>query len=206
VRVVGYVRVSTADQGDSGAGMDAQRDAIRAESDRRKWELLHVEEDVLSGKTMRRPGLQRALRQCRTGDADGIIVAKLDRLSRSLLDFAALLDDARRHEYNIVALDLGVDLSTPAGELVANVMASVAQWERRAIGQRTKEALAARRAQGVRLGRPPAIPPDVRRRIVKMRSRGVPLAAIAERLNVDGVPTAHGGARWYASTVKSVVG
>ena len=85
-------------------------------------------------------------------------MARLERLSRSLIDFAELLRQARAGGWNVVALDLGVDLSTPQGEFLANAMASAAQWERRIIGQRTKDALAVKRAQGVRLGRPPSIP------------------------------------------------
>src|SRR4051812_5678544 len=77
---------------------------------------------------------------------------KLDRLSRSVVDFAGLLTDARKRGFNIAALDLGLDLSTPQGERVANVIASVAQWEPRIVGERTREDLAIKRAQGVRLG------------------------------------------------------
>ena len=93
----------------------------------------------------------------------------------------------------------------PVGELVANVMAAVAQWERRAIGQRTREALAVRRAQGVRLGRPRAIPPDVRARIINARERGLTFRAVAEELNVAQVPTAHGGRAWHAATIRKIV-
>lgn len=70
-----------------------------------------------------------------------MVVAKLDRLSRSVVDAGRLLEEARKRGFNIVALDLGLDLSMPTGELVANVLAAVAQWERRMIGVRTSEAL-----------------------------------------------------------------
>jgi len=203
--VIGYVRVSTEDQGASGAGLDAQREAMLAECARRGWQLARIEEDKLSGKSLKRPGLQRALDDCRAGDADGIVVAKLDRLSRSLIDFAGLLEDAKKRGYNVVALDLGVDLSTPAGEMLANVMVNFAQYERRLIGQRTREALAVKRSQGVRLGRPQAVPRSVVRRIKSRRSRGDSFAAIARRLNEQQVPTGHGGARWHPSTVRAVL-
>jgi DNA invertase Pin-like site-specific DNA recombinase len=203
--VIGYVRVSTEEQGVSGAGLEAQRRAIRAECKRRGWRLLRIEEDVLSGRTMKRPGLQRALDACRTGEASGVVVAKLDRLSRSLVDFAGLLADAQAKGYNVVALDLGVDLSTPSGEFLANVMASAAQWERRIIGARTREALAVKRAQGVKLGRPRTLPDVLRERIRQMRKAGQSLPKIAETLNAEGVPTARGGQRWYASTVRAVL-
>ena len=82
------------------------------------------------------------------------MVAKLDRLSRSIIDFATLLEEARRLGFNVAALDLGLDLSTPQGGTGSDVIASVAQWERRIIGERTREALAVKRADGVRIGRP----------------------------------------------------
>ena len=158
---VGYCRVSTDEQGDSGLGLAAQRAAIEAECNRRGWNLVAIHEDVLSGKTLKRPGVAEALSAVESGEAGALIVAKLDRLSRSLVDFAGLMARAHAGRWNLVALDLGIDLSTPAGEFMANVMASAAQWERRIIGQRTREALAVKRAQGVRLGRPFVLPADV---------------------------------------------
>ena len=129
-------------------------------------------------------------------------MAKLDRLSRSIVDFGHLLEEARKRDFNVVALDLGLDLSTPQGELVANVIASVAQWERRIIGQRTKEALAVKKAQGVRIGRPQTIPKRVLSRIKRERAAGKSLTAIADALNAAAIPTAHGGRRWYPATIR----
>lgn len=203
--MVGYIRVSTDDQADSGLGLAAQRAAVTAESERRGWTLLAIYEDALSGKSLDRPGLAAALDAVETGQAAGIVVAKLDRLSRSLKDFANLMARAQSKKWNLVALDLGVDLSTAAGEFMANVMASAAQWERRIIGQRTREALAAKRAQGVRLGRQPVLPDEVRERIVGAYQSGAGWSAIARDLNGEGVETAHGGSRWYPSTVREVV-
>lgn len=154
VRAVGYVRVSTDDQADSGAGLAAQRQAIEAECERRGWELVALHTDAgASGKSLTgRPALLDALEAMDTGRAQVLLVSKLDRLSRSLLDFAGLMARAQRDGWNLVALDLGIDLSTPAGEFMASVMAAAAQWERRIIGARTRDALAAKRAAGVRLG------------------------------------------------------
>lgn len=205
-RVVGYVRVSTEEQGASGAGLDAQRRAIRAEASRRKWQLVAVERDVVSGRSLKnRPGLARALALCASGEVDGIVVSKLDRLSRSLIDFASLIQEAQRVGFNIVALDLGVDLSTPSGEFLANVMASAAQWERRIIGERTRDALASRRAAGIRLGRPPQGDDAISRRIQKMRAAGATLQSISDSLNRQGVPTLRGGTEWRPSSVRAVL-
>ncbi len=206
-RAVGYLRVSTAEQADSGAGLAAQRAAVESEASRRGWVLLEVYVDAaVSGKAIAgREALAQALDAVETGDAEVLIVSKLDRLSRSLLDFAEIMRRAQAGGWNLVALDLGIDLSTPAGEFLASVMASAAQWERRIIGQRTREALAAKKAAGVRLGRPRLIIDEIVARMVAERESGKTLTAIADGLTADEVPTAQGGARWYPATVRKVL-
>jgi DNA invertase Pin-like site-specific DNA recombinase len=204
-KAVGYIRVSTDEQADSGLGLDAQRAAIEGEAARRGWDLTRVFMDTASGRSLsRRPGLEEALAMLGSGGAAALIVSKLDRLSRSTKDFATLMEEAQRRRWAPVVLDLGVDTTTPAGEMVASVMMSVAQWERKVIGQRTREALAAKKAQGAKLGRPRQLPDSIRKRIARMRKRGMTLRAIANALNEEGVPTAQGGAKWYASTVHKV--
>jgi DNA invertase Pin-like site-specific DNA recombinase len=205
--VVGYIRVSSTEQADSGLGLAAQRATIEAECSRRGWNLTAIHQDAgLSGKAVsNRPGLADALKDVETGVAGGLIVSKLDRLSRSLKDFAELMERAQKRGWNLVACDLGIDLSTPAGEFMANVMGSAAQWERKLIGLRTKEALAAKRATGVRLGRPRILADAVVTRICVDHRTGLSLSSIARALNADGVPTAHGGSRWHASTVSAVI-
>lgn len=137
------------------------------------------------------------------GEAGTLIVAKLDRLSRSLLDFSAVMERSRRRGWALVALDLGVDTTAPSGEMMANVLAVFAQFERRLIGQRTKDALAQKRASGVTLGRPRTVGDVTAARIQRLRRSGVTYAAIADRLARDGVPAGRGG-RWHASTVLRV--
>jgi DNA invertase Pin-like site-specific DNA recombinase len=88
--------------------------------------------------------------------------------------------------------------------MMANVMATFPQIERRLIGQRTRDALAVKRAQGHRLGRPRLIPEELRARIVAEREAGAPFASIAEGLNREGIPTAQGGAQWWPATVRYV--
>lgn len=97
-----------------------------------------------------------------------------------------------------------MDTTTPTGELVANITSSVAQWERRIIGQRTSEAMQAMKRRGVRLGRPVELGDDVRRRIAVDHDAGISLRAIAQALNTESVPTARGG-RWHASTIRRVL-
>ena len=205
--VVAYVRVSTEEQADSGLGLETQRAAITAECWRRGWsEIEFIEDAGVSAKNLNRPGIGLVLNRLRNGEANVLIVSKLDRLSRSVLDFANLMERSRREGWALVALDLGVDSTTPSGELMAGVMAQFAQYERRLIGQRTKDALAVKRSQGVRLGRPRQLDQAVVDRIAAQRASGASLRSIADALNEESVPTAQGGARWHASTVRAVLG
>lgn len=207
-KAIGYIRCSTEEQADSRAGLDAQRSAILAEARRRGWDeadLTIVEDAGFSGRDLRRPGIEAALESLRHRKADTLVVSKLDRLSRSLVDFAGLMDRASREKWALIALDLNVDTSTPAGEAMAAMLATFAQFERRLIGERTKAALAMKRAAGVRLGRPRVIPDDVVERIRTDRASGLTLRSIADRLTSEAVPTAMGGGRWYVSTVQSVL-
>jgi DNA invertase Pin-like site-specific DNA recombinase len=197
------VRVSTTEQADSGAGLAAQRSAITAACTARGWRLLAIHEDAgASGKSLQgRPALQAALDTVESGAASALVVAKLDRLSRSILDFAGLMERSRRKGWALVALDLGVDTTTPSGELMATILASFAQYERRLIGVRTKEALAEKRVAGVRLGRPRSLSTTTVAQILALRRQGRTLEAIAKDLNDLDVPTAHGG-RWHATTIR----
>src|SRR6266516_1669791 len=204
MRVIGYLRVSTQEQASNGAGLAAQRAAIEAEAERRGWLVQWAEDLGYSAKNLCRPGIKSAVAALRAHEADALVAARLDRLSRSLLDFAGLMERARRERWALVALDLGVDTSTPSGEMLANVLASFAQFERRLIGQRTKEALAVRKAAGIKLGRPALVPRNVRERILRGRRGGHSYQAIADTLNAERVPTGHGAARWRASTVRAV--
>lgn len=198
--------MSTAEQADSGLGLAAQRSAIEAEAGRRDWTVLAIHEDAgMTGKSTKgREGLAAAVAAVEGGAAGAIVVAKLDWLSRSLADLAQLMARAQAGRWNLVALDLGIDLATAASEFMANVMASAAQWERRIIGQRTKDARAIRRAQGARLGHPPLLPANVVVRIFEARRSGAGWSALARDLDADGVPTAQGGARWYPARVRAV--
>lgn len=206
VRAIAYTRVSTEEQAASGLGLQSQNEKVTGEIARRGWDVTEVlTDDGYSAKSLDRPAIAKALEMLAKGEADALVVAKLDRLSRSLLDFAGLMDRSSREGWSLVALDLGVDTSTPAGEMMASVMASFAQYERRLIGQRTKDALAALKARGVRLGRPVTLPDQVRQRIRTDRAAGLTLAGITEALNTENVPTAQGGSQWYPSSVAAVL-
>jgi len=122
-----------------------------------------------------------------------------------MLDFTAVMAKAQNEGWALVALDCAVDTTTPAGEAMAHVLATFAQFERRLIGQRTREALAVKRKEGVRLGRPQSISPKLARRIRSMRSRGMTLQAICDKLNAEQVPTPRDGAVWRPTSLRSVL-
>ncbi len=148
-----------------------------------------------------RLGLQEALERLDRGEADVLLAAKLDRLSRSTKDFVELLDRAGRRHWHLLALDAPADTTSPQGEALASMLAVFSQLERRLIGLRTQEALAALKARGVRLGRPRLLSDEIRSKVVADRRNGLTLAAIAGRLNSEGVPTATGRV-WYPASVE----
>jgi DNA invertase Pin-like site-specific DNA recombinase len=204
MRALGYLRVSTAEQGDSRAGLESQERVIRDECTRRGWELVDIRRDVASGKSMRhRPELAKTLRALAAGEADALVVAKLDRLSRSVLDFASVMETAQEQKWSLVVLDLGVDTTSTNGKLIAHIMIALAQWERELIGDRTRSALRAVRARGTRLGRPSGVTEDTVRLIRTLRRTGMSWQRIADALTSEGVATAQGG-RWHAATVRKV--
>jgi DNA invertase Pin-like site-specific DNA recombinase len=215
---VAYYRVSTARQGRSGLGLDAQRKAVTDFLNGGSWELLSEFVEVESGKNDDRPQLEQALATCDLSGAT-LVVAKLDRLSRNLAFLAKLQDSGAR----FVAADM-----PEANELTIHIMAAVAQAERKAISTRTKEALAAAKARGVKLGgnrgnlddlrKGPARSAEVRRvqagdRAAKVLRqidaiRGTEgaksLRQIAKALNGRGITAPRGG-RWHAAQIKAVL-
>jgi DNA invertase Pin-like site-specific DNA recombinase len=205
-RVIGYARCSTDEQRGSGLGLAAQRAAIRLEAKRHEWTVVEIFEDVASGRSLRqRPGLEAAFAAVARGEADGLIVSKLDRVSRSVGDFSNILARFQRNGWALVVMDLGVDTSTIMGAAMAQMVSVFSELERKRIGERTKEALAVKKAQGVKLGRPASIPDKVAKRIVRMRKKGMTLQAICDVLNDEGVPTPRRGALWRPSSLRAVL-
>lgn len=205
-RAIGYLRVSTDEQVESGAGLDAQRATITDRAAREDWTVGLTADEGLSGKNITdRPALLEALDTLDHGDADVLVAAKLDRVSRSTADFSKLLDRSRKHGWRLVLVDLGVDTSTDAGRFVARTIANAAEYERDLISSRTRDGMAAKRAQGIRLGAPSQVPAEVVARILSDRKTGVSIRKIAAALTTDGIPTAKGGACWSSGTVQGVL-
>lgn len=206
LQLIGYARVSTDEQAMYGYGLDAQESKLREHARRAGAELVVMRDEGISGKTLERPALMRALSKIANREADGLVVAKLDRLTRSVIDFAMLLEWFTVAGAQLVALDFDLDTGTPSGRMVATIMASVAEWERGMIAQRTREALAIRRAQGLSVGRP-TVGADIADRIRKMREEEkMTLQAICDRLNAEGVRTARGASEWRPSAIQRALG
>lgn len=211
---IGYVRVSTEDQVTNGASLDAQRTALTAEAERRGWDLELVADEGLSAKNLNRPALQAALERLDRGDADVLVAVRLDRISRSNSDFSGLLKKAIGNRWSLVLLDSPIDMSTPSGKAMAQMQSVFAELERDLIGARTREGMAQRKLDGYRpteknptgrpAGRPRELMAEVRDRIVTEHGQGLSLAAIARQLNVEGIPTAQGGVKWYPATVRKI--
>lgn len=214
--VVAYIRVSKDDRKaaqkdareDDPLSLEAQRASITAEAQRRGWTIVDWFEDcgISGGKKIdSRPELAAAIEAVKRGDAAVLMTAKSDRLARGLWTLLDVLDRVETAGGAIVAVDGTIDTSTPGGTLYTQIMGGVAEHERAMIAQRTREALAVLKSQGVRLGRPCVTPAAVKARVVAEREAGSTLQEIADGLNGDGTPTARGGLVWHPSTVRAVL-
>ncbi|BCO59611.1 recombinase family protein [Mycobacterium intracellulare subsp. intracellulare] len=205
LRVIGYCRVSTKDQGNNGHGLGAQREALQRFCDQHGHELLTVTTDVISGAASDRMyGREVAISAIESGVADALLVRALDRATRDQEDAAKLFKRAERNSWRLMDCDKA-DSGDPSQRLLADIRIAVAAEERRKISERTKEGLAKARKQGKRLGRPPRIAPDLTKRIVHMRMQDrLSANAIADALTAEYVPAPGGGARWYPTTIRDL--
>lgn len=217
-RFVAYLRVSTDHQGIRGLGMDAQRASISGYIERAAGELVAEFVEVESGKRADRPQLRAALAACQRLGAR-LIISKLDRLSRSVSFIANLMDS--RADFLIVDMP-------DANRLTLHLMAAIAENEREMISRRTKEALQAARARGVKLGTPTNLTTAAALRgrklglqvskerarrfaermsgqVERLRREGNSLRAIARQLNEEGALTASGKGTWTADAVRRVL-
>ena len=217
---VGYCRVSTEGQADRGVSLDAQAEKIRAMATVQDAELIEVIVDGgESGKSLSRPGIERLLAMVDRKEVQVVIIAKLDRLTRSVRDRGELLERFQRRGVSLVSVGESLDTGSAAGRLVLNVMASVSQWEREAIGERTRDALRHKRAQGLRAGNVPfgySLAEDGQTLIAcaedqallatvrELRRGRTSLRAIASELNARGLRT-RSGAAWRHEYVANLL-
>jgi DNA invertase Pin-like site-specific DNA recombinase len=205
--VIAYMRCSTNEQADSGLGLAAQRVILEAECTRREWSNVEWIEDAgYSARTLKRPGLTAALERLASGQAHVLLSKSADRLSRSLKDFCDLTERSQREGWSVCALDAPADPLTPHGRAMQAMQIVFSQLERDLVSSRTRDALAAKRSSGVRLGRQRVISDDLRNRILRLRHEdGYSYGVIARQLNAAGVPLPAGGRTWFPASVRKIV-
>lgn len=152
MKVVAYVRVTTDEQAANGQSLETQLAKVKAYADLYDLEIVEIIDASESAKNLKRPGLQRGLEMLCKGQADGLLISKLDRLTRSVADWQTLIDGffGERAGKQLFSVAHSIDTRTAAGRLVLNVLLSVAQWERETIGERTSEVLQAKIRRGER--------------------------------------------------------
>ncbi len=219
IKAIGYTRVSPRDQAASSVSLVSQRMKIEAYAVLHDLELVEVIEDAgFSAKSLDRPGMTELLRLIRGRKITTVVVAKLDRITRSVRDLGELIDLFQRSGVEFASVADHIDTSTASGRLVLNVMGSVSQWEREAIGERTSEALAVMRSNGRRISRHPPygyrfngqgwIEDEREQRAIslmrRLRADGLSLRQIAAELERQGHHNRRGH-RLSAQTIANVL-
>jgi site-specific DNA recombinase len=223
MKVVCYCRVSTADQADSGISLEAQVAKMRAYATLYDLSIVEVITDAgESAKSLNRPGLQSALAMLKAGKADGLLIVKLDRLTRSIADWQDLIDAyfGERGGKQLLSVNDSIDTRTAAGRLVLNVLITVAQWERETIGERTRDALQHKIRNGQRVGKVrfgfdlaadgvTLIDNPAEQQIIALmrdlRAAGYTLRKIAAALTARGILTKEGNSQWQHQTVAYIL-
>jgi Resolvase, N terminal domain len=185
--VIGYVTVP--EESVNGDLSPTER-TIRQACERAGWQLVAIVRDPEGGRILDRPGLSHALQQIADGRAKGLVVNDARLLSRSL-DFAGLVNWCRDAEAALIALDLGLDTSTPEGSRVASTLITLNGWAGERIAKRARVAVSVRQ--------------EVLERVAAMHRDDVPLQAIADRLNAEGERTPSGGEVWWPATVQTAL-
>jgi DNA invertase Pin-like site-specific DNA recombinase len=211
MKVIGYTRISDAEQSTDGLSLDTQRATIERYCEQRGWDLVEViEDDGYTGRNDNRPGLRRAMAMLnkRKGHRpDAIVVARLDRLARSLANLITYIDRSREKRWGLVAIDMDLNTTSANGRLVIRIIASVAEWESEINSERTSAGMKAvhakKRANGEVFGFPTQVDSQTVAHIIRARNRGDTFGAIARKLD-RSTPPPGGGKRWYPSTVERI--
>ncbi len=219
MKAVGYSRVSLEKQAEKGVSLAAQTEKIRAMAVVQGADLTEMIVDAgESAKSLTRPGMARLLAMVDARQIDAVIIAKLDRLTRSVKDLGELLERFQRRGVSLISVAECLDTGSAAGRLVLNIMTAVSQWEREAIGERTRDAMCHKRSQGQRVGNiaygyrlsPDGVhvEPEPNEQaainsIRELRASGRSLRQIASELNHAGWRTRRGSA-WALESVARV--
>jgi DNA invertase Pin-like site-specific DNA recombinase len=202
--VIGYASVA-APKVRSNTDLRRQAEKIASACARRGLLLMEIvrEQDPDRAETLERPGLQYALDQISAGEAEGLVVAELSRLTRSMPELGRMLEWLTLHDARLIAAAPHLDTDEEGGRLAVQTIIELSRGERERRVERTRNGMPAPRRKG-----PPGVAdyPELRERIAGMRAEGMTLQAIADRLNLDGVPTVRGGAKWRPSSVQAAAG
>lgn len=202
-----YVRVSTGRQAREGHSLESQPAILTTAAEAAGYRVEIVAETG-SGRNASRPALLDALARLKAGEAQALYAVDVDRLARSTIHLIEISNAAHREGWRLVITSADVDSSTPAGEMFLTMAAAFAQYESRMVSARVKRQHDARRDRGeiwgATTGPRSPLPAETVSSILTLRAEGLTLRAIAERLTVDGVPTARGGV-WAAATVNAVL-
>jgi site-specific DNA recombinase len=205
MKAVGYVRVSLDKQVEEGISLESQAEKIRAYCLVKDWTLTEIITDEgQSAKTLKREGMARLIEMVTAREVNIAIVAKLDRLTRSVIDVNKLLEIFFKKGVKLVSLAESLDATTATGELMINLLASVSQWERRVIGERTRDAMQHLKAQGRVYCRPVFDNREALQIMKTDRVAGLTYKQIAEHLTQCGIHTTRGG-QWQACTVEKIL-
>jgi site-specific DNA recombinase len=222
IQVVAYVRVSTDKQVEHGLSLEAQQAKLTAYADLYELDLVAIEVDAgLSAKTLQRPALQRALKRLKAGEAEALLVVKLDRLTRSVRDLGALVETyLLGGKWSLLSVSEQIDTGTAAGRMVLNILAAVSQWERETIAERTAEAMAYKRRQREYTGGEPPygwqlaadgvhLDPHLDEQAIigealELKAAGLSLRTIGARLAARGILPRQGKA-WNPKTVRDLL-
>lgn len=223
MKVVLYARVSTVDQSDRGISLESQQAKLAAYAQLYELEVIEsITDSAESAKSLARSGLQRALRMLNDNQASGMVVVKLDRLTRSVADWQVLIDKyfGEKAGKQLFSVADSIDTRTASGRLVLNVLLSVAQWERETTSERTSAVLQHKISNGERCGklrygydlaadRKKLIPNSDEQCIIdlisSLRTKGLSLRKIATQLSESGVLTKEGGKTWTHTAVNRIL-
>ena len=218
MKAIAYLRVSTNEQANKGVSLQAQEEKIRAYCGLYNLILTEIVKDSgISAKNLKRPGIQKIIEKVKRKEIGAIICLKLDRLTRSVKDLALLVELVNKHNVALISVQEKIDTGTASGRMVINLLATVAQWERETIGERTKTALEYKKSKGECVGN---IPIGYRREghmlvedgneqkaltlIRELRDRGHSYKGIAREINgLDLKPNR--GNRWHTTQIARIL-
>lgn len=204
-RVVGYASVAAGNGRRASEELGAQIEHIISACARRGLLLVEVvrELEPIRGHSLERPGLGYVIERISAGQAEGLVVADLSRITRSVPELGRLFEWSLRSDVRLIAARRGLDTGDEGGRFTARTIIELSHWERERLIERTRKGMQEARRKG-----PPSVAdyPELKQRIAGMRADGMTLQAIADRLNTEQVPTLRGGAKWRPSSVQAAAG